>query len=71
MVLVEGNASATDGRLRYQEGRLWRDNTHSVSAKRRGNNTAPAPYLFRFIQDLAVLLKPSGLGVVMASKSTS
>lgn len=28
-------------------------------------------YLLRFIQDLAVLLKPSGLGVVMASKSTN
>lgn len=30
-----------------------------------------ASYLLRFIQDFAILLKPSGLGVVMASKSTS
>lgn len=73
IVLVEGNASATDGRLWYQDGRLWRDDTDSVSAKKweNGHSCTPASYLFRFIQDLAILLKPSGLGVVMASKSTS
>lgn len=73
MVLVEGNVSATDGRLWYRLGRLWRNNTDSVSAEKWDNehSCAPSSYLFKFIQDFAILLKLSGLGVVMASKSTS
>lgn len=68
IVRVEGNASATDGSPWYQGGRLLGDNKHSVGGE---HSCTPASYLFRFIQDLAILLKPSGLGVVMASKSTS
>lgn len=73
MVLVDGNVSVTDGRLWYQLGRLGSKNGTFIRSQKWDNKhrSAPSRYLFRFIQDLAILLKPSGLGVVMASKSTS
>lgn len=73
IVLVDGNVSATDGRLWYQLGKLHKSENVVVKEKHQTqtNKCVLSAYLLRFIHDFAVLLKLSGLGVVIASKSTS
>lgn len=77
MVLVVGNVSATEGRLWYHPGKLGRTERSQLGARHRGSiglvcfDRRYQSNLLRFIQLFAVLLKRSGLGVVMASKSTN
>lgn len=72
IVLVDGKVSATDGRLWYQLGKLYKGkDVFREKDQTATNKCVLSSYLLRFIHDFAVLLKLSGLGVVIASKSTN